>query len=298
MGNSGMDIQIALRFFLDFIFKDRFLKDLTIHKRKGRERAHYIVVIDAKYLNQRISSTGISSKLMIAYTKSIVELGEEIIRVREKYKCRSGIAGSLFPRRAKYRAKAELVERHVFFTNYRNQKKMTYLKSEELIYHKKSRLFDYFYSSSSDKKFNSVFAIERNRILASFAILHFGSATSKKITQACERALEECLSLDVFFNMNKSLFSPDQIFSKKYKSNFYKHLYAIWDTRNIEIFRKVFDKKNVIKKSVDIFNDFKMKKLKSPIWFIFFVKYENKRLIPIEFGKPEQMGKELYHPFW
>lgn len=290
-----MDLQGSLTHLAKFLIKD---KDIAKKVRLQiiRNEDLFTILISSRTKSGPKRGSGTNGNIFIAFIKSILELGEEIIRDDLGLHCRSGLAGGLFSKSIIERGKCELLERDSFFYHYRNRIPFEVGKEIEMgrrtfyVYKLKCSCPDYF----------TILIKEKEKLFLNQEMVFFTMATSKSINEAIKKCIEEYYSLEVFLDQNTTFLKYLLEGSVNSDNQIVPHLLASFDRRNIERFNELcslfFDDKKTPGACLD--TSWKITSVQSPIKIFKFFRVESSELVKIRFNVQEESDPGLFHPYW
>lgn len=247
---------------------------------------------------------GVGSTPQGAFLKALLELGESSIRIRNKFKSRSGIAGGLFRSNVIQRAKAELIERDAFLYHYR-----VGVPFERYSWRMQSALergLFAFRLKSAIRDFTITMILNVEALYSLQPHLEFATGCALTVSGSLRKALEEFhLVRDAIRRKGHNRVS---------RSIFDNHLVASFDERNVTRFRNLIENTNPALKLISqkpflpresLLSrqlNWRVEDLSSPIRFFRFCRVQCPDLVEMTFGQPESQesatARDLFHPFW
>ena len=310
LGHPSMDLQNTLRSVSRFLIRDGrihqigSLLELSITHHDG----FYTIFHQSVLGGNSISSSGTNRNILTAYLKSIVEFGEEILRVQLNLNNRSGISGGLSEKNITLRAQVEVLERDSFLFHYRQRLPMKKIKEITV----GERVFSAFEMVCLDPRFRAVLIRESSRSYQGRLIAHFSTAVNETTELAIEKAVEEYVSLETFFEDNAE--SINMLITGKYHLDnpLLPHMAAMFDPRNVEILNvltgNITDNSPTSEDNI-VLHRFQglprtrpkwiISNLVSPLKFFKYLRAESPDAEKFVFGVPENgIWPALFHPFW
>ncbi len=291
-----MDLQSILNSTARLFLKDGIPVSVQIDPHRQSSKAGFDVRVSCHYENKRLSGLAWDRSLLRSFLRALLELGEEILRVKMQLLSRSGLAGGVLFGPTWLRARGELVERDAFFYHYRNRIPFRSAGVRRI----EGKLLEVYQLESADPEV--VVAL----VMAPFekeelTFLHFATASSVDIESASLRAAKEYLSLERYLSLNRARLMERAIDRNEcLKDSSLFHFKACSDSRNIELFqmlRSRRDERVPVRSHTALL--WELTQYPSPIRGFKFLRAHSEQLQKIEFGVPE--GPEepvLFHPFW
>ena len=291
-----MDVQSALRSAARLFLKEGSEVRVQVDPHRVTAEHGHDVRVGCHYSTKRLSGLAWDRSLLRAFLRALLEVGEEILRVKWQLDSRSGLAGGVLVGPTWLRARGELVERDAFFYHYRNRipfRKVGVRRIDNV-------MLDVYQLESADPEIAVAFVIAQSWSEAS-SFLHFATAASVDLDSASLRASKEYLSLKRYLAVNSERLSARAGNSAEcLKDRSLFHFKACTDPRNLEIFRILLcGESRMASGRCSRPLVWMMTRYRSPIRGFKFLRAESTDLQKIEFGIPE--GNEdppLFHPFW
>jgi hypothetical protein len=226
----------------------------------------------------------------------LLELGEEIVRVKWQLSSRSGLAGGVLKGPTWFRARGELVERDAFFYHYRNRIPFHRAGVRRL----DGVVLDVYELESAEPNLK-VALVMAQTVEEEEGFLHFATASSFDIESASLRAAREYLSLHRYLEANHQRLTQRAADANECRRDLSLfHFKACSDPRNFERFRflRAGNEKPAFGRcSTPVV--WRRVQYPSPVRGFRFLRAESDQLQKIEFGLPEATdGPPLFHPFW
>jgi hypothetical protein len=305
MGHTNVDLRNQAIKITQFLILEKLDNlQIDVETPNGENGHQFVLRISANLKQYKIKSLGANENFYLAILKANFELGEAIIAKEHNILLRSGLAGGFFKKNIVERAKAELIERDAFLFHYHSKIPFNKIGMIDILRHRTKYTFNIYEMSSASDRYFSCLVSPGIESLNGRKYIHFGTASGLKSIQysTISKAIEEYFSLDIFKNHSKANIIKRYL-NPNYSGPKSKHIAAVFDERNIELFQILMgqssgEKTRLLSKNLE--NLWNVLQINSPIRGAkyFIVSNPELRKLMLDQNESDDHTNPLYHPFW